>query len=184
MKLTAAENIASVTSCKFSSLLPAAGITALPKLWDFIRVTRGLTTFCQDSGEAQVALVSRGICSEFPLSFICLADSLLPTPLALLLCLPGSWAGSHSCTHLFKPGYLHGAAGFPRVHLKPLNMATDCQLPLSKFVPAGTPAARKPLQALYVLSLPSHLLRSSRIQGSHPPGGDRRVWLSQQIDLM
>lgn len=35
MKLTAAVNISSMTSCKFSSLLPAASITVFPELWYF-----------------------------------------------------------------------------------------------------------------------------------------------------
>lgn len=34
-KLTAAANISSMTSCKFSSLLPAASIAVFPRLWYF-----------------------------------------------------------------------------------------------------------------------------------------------------
>lgn len=38
MKLTAAVNISSMISCKFSSLLPAASITVFPKSWYFLYV--------------------------------------------------------------------------------------------------------------------------------------------------
>lgn len=102
MKLTEALNISSMTSCKFSSLLPAANTTVLPKLWYFYTYNpwvHHLSIFLPWFRKGQAVLVSKGIYSRFTLFFTCSTVSLLSTLLCLPQYPPHFWAGRECCRY-------------------------------------------------------------------------------------